>query len=60
MYASKACRKSIMIGDSLNKFEMKRVITHLSEIVKPWNCPHGRPTLRHLINLELYKNVSKN
>ena len=59
MYASKACRKSIMIGDSLNKFEMKRVVTHLSEIVKPWNCPHGRPTLRHLINLELYRNISK-
>ena len=60
MYASKACRKSIMIGDSLNKFEMKRIITHLSEIVKPWNCPHGRPTLRHLINLEMYKKISQN
>ena len=59
LYASKACRKSIMIGDSLNKFEMKRVITHLSEIVKPWNCPHGRPTLRHLINLELYRNIAQ-
>ena len=48
-----------MIGDSLNKFEMKRVVTHLSEIVKPWNCPHGRPTLRHLINLDLLKNISQ-
>ncbi len=45
-YASKACRKSIMIGDSLNMKEMKRVINHLSEIDKPWNCPHGRPTMR--------------
>jgi DNA mismatch repair protein PMS2 len=59
MYASKACRKSVMIGDSLNKFEMKRIVTHLSEIVKPWNCPHGRPTLRHLINLDLFKNISQ-
>ena len=42
MYASKACRKSVMIGDSLNMCEMKRIITHLHEIDKPWNCPHGR------------------
>nr|AGH55784.1 PMS2 [Brachionus calyciflorus] len=55
LYASKACRKSIMIGDSLNITEMKRVITHLNEIDKPWNCPHGRPTMRHLINVDLLK-----
>jgi len=58
MYASKACRKAVMVGDSLNKFEMKRIVNHLSEISKPWNCPHGRPTLRHLINLDLIKSVS--
>lgn len=55
LYASKACRKSIMIGDSLNMSEMKRVITHLNEIDKPWNCPHGRPTMRHLLNIDLLK-----
>eukprot|EP00730_Choanoeca_flexa_P019395 TRINITY_DN9471_c0_g2_i1.p1 TRINITY_DN9471_c0_g2~~TRINITY_DN9471_c0_g2_i1.p1 ORF type:complete len:110 (-),score=5.49 TRINITY_DN9471_c0_g2_i1:293-622(-) len=22
------------------------------EIDQPWNCPHGRPTMRHLFNLE--------
>lgn len=55
LYASKACRKSIMIGDSLNMTEMKRVISHLTEIDKPWNCPHGRPTMRHLINIDLLK-----
>ena len=53
LYASKACRKSVMIGDSLNQKEMRRIVTHLSEIDKPWNCPHGRPTLRHLINVNL-------
>lgn len=52
-YASKACRKSIMIGDSLNMKEMKRVINHLNEIDKPWNCPHGRPTMRLIENLKL-------
>jgi DNA mismatch repair protein PMS2 len=53
MFASKACRKSVMIGDSLNMTEMKRIITHLNEIEKPFNCPHGRPTMRHLINISL-------
>ena len=55
IYASKACRKSVMIGDALNMTEMKRIITHLHEIEKPWNCPHGRPTMRHLINLDLLR-----
>lgn len=57
LYASKACRKSVMIGDSLNQKEMRRIVTHLSEIDKPWNCPHGRPTLRHLINVDLLKTL---
>jgi DNA mismatch repair protein PMS2 len=55
MFASKACRKSVMIGDSLNMNEMRRIIVHLNEIDKPWNCPHGRPTMRHLINVQLLK-----
>ena len=57
-YASKACRKSIMIGTALNHAEMKRVVNHLSEIEKPYNCPHGRPTLRHLINIDLVKKAA--
>jgi DNA mismatch repair protein PMS2 len=24
----------------------------MGEIEKPWNCPHGRPTMRHLTGLE--------
>jgi DNA mismatch repair protein PMS2 len=59
LYASKACRKSVMIGDALNAVEMKRIVQHLSEIEKPWNCPHGRPTLRHLLNVDLLKNNIK-
>ncbi|XP_062594363.1 mismatch repair endonuclease PMS2-like [Saccostrea cucullata] len=51
MFASRACRKSIMIGTALKKSEMKRLVCHMGEIDQPWNCPHGRPTMRHLINL---------
>ncbi|KAJ1973719.1 ATP-binding mismatch repair protein [Dimargaris verticillata] len=51
VFASRACRKSIMIGDPLNKAQMKKVITNLGTIKHPWNCPHGRPTIRHLLDL---------
>ncbi|XP_045517260.1 mismatch repair endonuclease PMS2 isoform X1 [Pieris brassicae] len=53
MFASRACRKSVMIGTALSKADMKQLIDHMSEIDKPWNCPHGRPTIRHLVNLAM-------
>ncbi|XP_074278976.1 DNA mismatch repair protein PMS1 [Silene latifolia] len=51
MLASRACRSSIMIGDALGRNEMSKILEHLSELKSPWNCPHGRPTMRHLVNL---------
>ncbi|XP_055534971.1 mismatch repair endonuclease PMS2 [Wyeomyia smithii] len=53
MFASRACRKSVMIGNALSMAEMRRLINHMGEIEQPWNCPHGRPTMRHLINLSM-------
>uniref|UniRef100_A0A8C8VEN9 PMS1 homolog 2, mismatch repair system component n=1 Tax=Pelusios castaneus TaxID=367368 RepID=A0A8C8VEN9_9SAUR len=53
MFASRACRKSVMIGTALNVNEMKKLITHMGEIEHPWNCPHGRPTMRHIANLDM-------
>ncbi|RIA81523.1 hypothetical protein C1645_790263 [Glomus cerebriforme] len=51
MFASKACRKSVMIGDALNRQQMEKIIKHMGDIDQPWNCPHGRPTMRHLFDL---------
>eukprot|EP00736_Rhodelphis_marinus_P010706 Rmarinus@m.13179 len=51
MFASRACRKSIMVGTALNHEQMQRVLTHMATIDQPWNCPHGRPTMRHVLNL---------
>ncbi|CAI4229968.1 unnamed protein product [Auanema sp. JU1783] len=48
IFASRACRKSVMIGTSLNKKQMQTIVRNLSKLDQPWNCPHGRPTLRHL------------
>nr|WJN24952.1 mismatch repair protein [Pseudozyma flocculosa] len=52
MFASRACRKSIMIGTALNKSRMSAVLKNMGTIEQPWNCPHGRPTMRHLACLK--------
>lgn len=28
---------------------MARVLGNLTLLKAPWNCPHGRPTMRHLV-----------
>jgi len=43
--ATKACRTSIMIGEPLGKDQMQDILNNLSETSRPWNCPHGRPTI---------------
>lgn len=51
MFAMRACRSSVMIGKSLSIAQMEKLVRHMGEIDKPWNCPHGRPTMRHVLGL---------
>ncbi|KAJ8547431.1 hypothetical protein K7X08_011017 [Anisodus acutangulus] len=51
MLASRACKSSIVIGDPLGRNEMQKILDNLSRLKSPWNCPHGRPTMRHLVDL---------
>ncbi|KAK0540296.1 ATP-binding mismatch repair protein [Tilletia horrida] len=54
MFASRACRSSVMVGRPLNARQMRTILTHMGTIDQPWpkqNCPHGRPTMRHLVTL---------
>ncbi|KAK6507436.1 hypothetical protein TWF481_005869 [Arthrobotrys musiformis] len=51
MFAMRACRSSIMIGRTLGFKDMRKVVDHMGELDKPWNCPHGRPTMRHLCDV---------
>jgi DNA mismatch repair protein PMS2 len=51
MLAMRACRSSIMIGKALDHRRMKKVLGNLATLKAPWNCPHGRPTMRHLADL---------
>jgi DNA mismatch repair protein PMS2 len=56
--ATKACRSSIMIGTTLEIHKMKQIIENLVKLVSPWNCPHGRPTMRYLYDLNKFKEFS--
>ena len=47
MFASRACRSSIMIGTALSQKEMEAVVRKMKNVAAPWDCAHGRPTLRH-------------
>ena len=52
MFASRACRSAIMIGRALKHREMVTELRNMVGLDQPWNCPHGRPTMRHLVDLE--------
>jgi len=51
MFANRACRGSIMIGTALSQGEMELIVERLKDVDQPWNCPHGRPTMRHVADL---------
>ena len=54
MFASRACRQSVMIGTTLSRKEMKNIVQQMHSVDSPWVCAHGRPTMRHVKNLSHY------
>ncbi|EDO34014.1 predicted protein [Nematostella vectensis] len=59
MFASRACRMSIMVGTALSHAQMQGIVRHMGEMKHPWNCPHGRPTMRHVVNLAMLPSLSE-
>ncbi|KAK9239045.1 hypothetical protein V1525DRAFT_399656 [Lipomyces kononenkoae] len=55
MLAMKACRSSVMIGTALKREKMRAIVDGLGILDRPWNCPHGRPTMRHLTDISKWK-----
>eukprot|EP00302_Diacronema_sp_CCMP2436_P041919 CAMPEP_0180036346 /NCGR_PEP_ID=MMETSP0984-20121128/30849_1 /TAXON_ID=483367 /ORGANISM="non described non described, Strain CCMP 2436" /LENGTH=250 /DNA_ID=CAMNT_0021962457 /DNA_START=149 /DNA_END=899 /DNA_ORIENTATION=+ len=49
--ASRACHSAVVIGDALQPAKMAAIVRTLSTLEQPWNCPHGRPTIRHVAHL---------
>ncbi|RCI14007.1 hypothetical protein L249_8133 [Ophiocordyceps polyrhachis-furcata BCC 54312] len=58
MFAMRACRGSVMIGQALTPSQMATLVKQMGELDKPWNCPHGRPTMRHLCQLCAWESKS--
>ncbi|KAK3852034.1 hypothetical protein Pcinc_041360 [Petrolisthes cinctipes] len=58
MFASRACRSAVMIGTALTVPQMTRLVQHMGEMEHPWNCPHGRPTMRHLLCMDMLSATS--
>ena len=52
MFASRACRSSVMIGQALSDSEMSKIVGRLVSLDQPWSCPHGRPTMQHVADLQ--------
>lgn len=50
-HATTACRMSVMFGKPLPVRKMREIVSNMSTMNQPWNCPHGRPTMRHLMTL---------
>ncbi|KAF2668685.1 DNA mismatch repair protein MutL [Microthyrium microscopicum] len=59
MFAMRACRSSVMVGRTMTPKQMDTIVRHMGEIDKPWNCPHGRPTMRHLTTLNSWQGWSE-
>ncbi|KJA16757.1 hypothetical protein HYPSUDRAFT_147301 [Hypholoma sublateritium FD-334 SS-4] len=59
MFAMRACRKSVMVGMPLTLSQMTSVVRHMGTMDQPWNCPHGRPTMRHLTDIRSRDSRSK-
>ncbi|KAI0030485.1 MutL C terminal dimerization domain-containing protein, partial [Vararia minispora EC-137] len=59
MFAMRACRMSIMVGHALSKQNMTAVVRHMASMDQPWHCPHGRPTMRHLVDISGLRRVSR-
>ena len=55
MFAMRACRSSVMVGKVLRTAQMEGLVRAMGTIEKPWNCPHGRPTMRHLAGLGAWR-----
>ncbi len=53
MLASRACRSAVMVGDALAPAQMRRLLRRMAAAEHPWNCPHGRPTMRHMVSLRM-------
>lgn len=49
IFASRACRKSVMIGTSLSKTKMMEIVRHMGMIDKPWVFLFLETNVHHML-----------
>ncbi|EDO05768.1 DNA mismatch repair protein C-terminal domain family protein [Babesia bovis T2Bo] len=55
--ANRACKDAVKLGDPLTMKQMIVIKDRLAGLVHPWNCPHGRPTMKCLITTEQINSI---
>lgn len=50
--ASFACHNALKVGDRLRIYEMRGLLDSLYKMNSPFNCPHGRPTIVSIGNIQ--------
>ncbi|GBE62461.1 DNA mismatch repair protein [Babesia ovata] len=53
----RACKNAVKLGEPLSVKQMEKIKRGLASLIHPWNCPHGRPTMKCLITTEQMKKI---
>lgn len=56
---SMACKSAVKAGDKLSFKEMVELVEQLRMCENPFTCPHGRPTIIKMSNIELEKKFKR-
>jgi len=59
IFASIACKAAIKAGDRVDASEVKALLSDLSGLENPYQCPHGRPILFRMSRHELEKRFKR-
>ena len=54
-----ACHAAVRAGKQLTHDEMRGLVRQLEQTAQPRTCPHGRPTILHLAQVQLEKLFSR-
>lgn len=57
--ASMACRSAVKMHHPLHQDEMERLISDLFRAENPWSCPHGRPIVLRMEDIDLERRFKR-